>query len=291
MINEATTAVAAFENGEIDFQQSLPPADMDRIKALPTYHQTPSAGVYYYGFNTKHAPLDKLEVRQALALAIDRQAIIDNVTKGGQLPATSFIPKGTPGWDSYQYGTILKPTADVAAAKDLLAKAGYPDGQGLPEIVILYNTNQGHQAIATAIQAQWQAIGVKSTLKNMEWKQFNAFLKDNLDQVMVYRMGWIADFNDAYNYFDLMRSTSGNNHTNWGDPTFDADLPKSLQAPDDASRWAIYKEMNQILGDQMPLAPIYWYTNQYLLKDYVKGFEINPMAMTTYLAPVYIAQH
>ena len=94
MINEATTGVAAFENGEIDIQADLPVADMDRLKTLPEYQVFPMLGVYYMGFNVEAKPLDNVDVRKALSLAIDRQSIVDNVTKAGQVPATGFIPEG-----------------------------------------------------------------------------------------------------------------------------------------------------------------------------------------------------
>ena len=94
MINEDTTGVAAFENGEIDIQSDLPIADMDRLKALPEYNVFPDLGVYYLGFNVSQSRWTTSDVRKALALAIDRQSIVDNVTKAGQIPASGFTPRG-----------------------------------------------------------------------------------------------------------------------------------------------------------------------------------------------------
>ncbi|GAB4255212.1 MAG: oligopeptide ABC transporter substrate-binding protein OppA [Thermoleophilia bacterium] len=292
MIQEATTGVAAFENGEIDVQEELPVADMDRLKKLPQYKLFPLLGIYYYGFNTKHAPLDKPEVRKALALAIDRQSIVDNVTKAGQVPATGFVPEGMPGFDTINaQATLIKPTADVEAAKKLLADAGYPDGKGLPEIVIYYNTSEGHQAIATAIQEQWKAIGVNATLKNMEWKQYLDFVQNNED-VMVYRMGWVADFGDAFNFLDVLRGGGGNNYTRWSNADFDKGLNDALNAASDADRYGIYANMEKILSvDEMPVAPIYWYTNPELVADYVQGYEPNPLGELTNLWTVKILKH
>lgn len=290
MINEATTGVAAFENGEIDIQEDLPVADMDRLKKLPEYKQFPMLGIYYYGLNVKHPPLDNVKVRQALALAVDRQALIDNILKADQLPALSFTPKGMPGWEVYKKDSFLKPTADIEAAKKLLAEAGYPDGNGLPEIVIYYNTSEGHQAIATAIQEQWKKIGVKATLKNMEWKQYLDFVQNN-DEVMVYRMGWVADFADAYNFLDVLRGGGGNNFTRWANAEFDKGLADALQAADDNARYEIYSKMEQILQDEMPVIPIYWYTNPDLVKTYVVGYEPNPLGELTNFWTVKILKH
>lgn len=276
MINEETTGVAAFENGEIDIQMQLPVADMERLKALPQYNLFPTLGVYYYGFNTTHAPLDDVRVRKALSLAIDRQSIIDNITQADQLPATGFVPAGMPGFDTIKQAYI-QPTADVEGAKALLAEAGFVDAAGLPEIVIYYNTSEGHAAIATDIQAQWKAIGINATLKNMEWAQYLDFVQNN-DDVMVYRMGWLADFGDAFNFLDVLRGGGGNNYTRWVNADFDKGLADALQATSDEDRWAVYANMEKIVSvDEMPVAPIYWYTNPELVAEYVDGYKPNPL--------------
>ncbi|MCZ7662170.1 MAG: peptide ABC transporter substrate-binding protein [Thermoleophilia bacterium] len=292
MIQEETTGVAAFENGEIDIQEDIPVADIDRLKQLPQYKQFPLLGIYYYGYNVKHAPLDKPEVRKALSLGIDRESIVNNVTKAGQVAATGFVPEGMPGFDVINaQATLIKPTADLEAAKQLLADAGYPDGAGLPEIVIYYNTSEGHQAIATAIQEQWKALGVNATLKNMEWKQYLDFVQNN-DDVMVYRMGWVADFADAFNFLDVLRGGGGNNYTRWANADFDKGLNDSLNAASDEDGWAIYASMEKAISvDEMPVAPIYWYTNPELVADYVEGYEPNPLGELTNFWTVKILKH
>ncbi len=125
MIKEPTTGVAAFEKGELDIQGYLPVEDMDRLKTLPEYHVFPSLATVYLGFNVESKPLDNVDVRKALSLAIDRQSIVDNVTKSGEVPATGFVPKGMPGFDLIKKDYI-KPTAQVDEAKALLAEGRLP---------------------------------------------------------------------------------------------------------------------------------------------------------------------
>jgi oligopeptide transport system substrate-binding protein len=288
MILAETTGVAAFENGEIDVQETLPVADIDRLKTLPEYTVFPYLGTYYMGFNIKNPALAKVEVRKALGMAIDRQALIDNILKMGQKPATGWAPEGLPGFETWHKDN-WPATADVAQAKQLLAAAGYPDGAGLPEIVMYYNTSESHKAVFEAIQEQWKAIGVKSTLKNMEWKQYMAFLPKD-PSVMAFRMGWIADYVDAENFFVQLTTDSGNNYTRWSNKTYDKLETTSLDATTDADRYKAYADQEKILFDDVPVAPIYWYTNPQLVKKYVQGYHPNSMSFTN-LETVKILKH
>ncbi|GAB4254154.1 MAG: oligopeptide ABC transporter substrate-binding protein OppA [Thermoleophilia bacterium] len=287
MIEESTTAVAAWENGELDIVRDLPVADMDRLKAMPEYTSYPLLGIYYYGFNVEHSPLDDVNVRKALALAIDRQTIVENVTKQGQIPATSFTPEGMPGFETY-VKNFLQPTADVEQAKALLEEAGYADGF---DITIFYNTSESHQAIATAIQSMWQEIGVNASLQNMEWKQYLDFVQND-PETQVYRMGWVADFNDAYNFLDILRGGGGNNYTRWASDEYDELLDAALQAETDEERFEIYSQMEEIISvEEMPVAPIYWYTNPDLVRDYVQGWQPNALGELTNFEGVQILAH
>jgi len=222
-----------------------------------------AAGVYYYGFNVTKPPLDNVKVRQALALAIDRQTICDLVGQdAGQesafLPATGIVPPGMPGFESIKQD-YLKPTVQVVQAEALLVDAGYPGGQGLPEIVISYNTSGTHEAVATAVKAQWEAIGVTVSLRSMEWLDYLDYLQSS-DDVMVFRMGWLPDYGDAYSFLDIFRGGGPNNYTRWADPAYDKGLDDSLAEMSDEERWAVYAALEKMLSaDEMPIAPIYWY--------------------------------
>ncbi len=214
-------------------------------------------GVEFYGFNVNHPPLDQVEVRQALALAIDRQAIVDSLDRTDALPATGLVPPGMPGFDIINQD-FLKSTAQVEQAKTLLADAGYANGAGLPEIVISHNTSEAHAAIASAIKEQWAAIGVNSTIVEIEWDEYLDFLASG--NVMVYRLGWNPDFGDAYNVLEIFRGGGDNNFTQWANAAYDQGLVDSLLPMSDAERWAAYGALEKILTvDEMPVMPIYWY--------------------------------
>ncbi len=289
MIQEATTGVAAFENGEVDVQRDIPVADVDRLKDLPEYETFPLLGIYYYGFNVENEALSDVNVRKALSLAIDRTTIVENVSKQGQTPATSFTPEGMPGFETFSgIETDVQTTADVEMAQQLLTDAGFGEGGEPLDVTIYYNTDEGHQAIATAIQSMWQQVGVNAELQNMEWKQYLDFVQNN-PEVQAYRMGWVADFNDAYNFLDVLRGGGGNNYTRWSNDQYNELLSSALEAGDDQARYDAYREMEQLIADEVPVAPIYWYTDPDLVKPNVQGWHPNALGSTTNFEEISIS--
>ena len=290
MIGETTTGVAAFDSGEMDVQQALPTVDMSRLKRLPEYKVYPELGVAYYGFNTATPPLDDPRVRKALALAIDRQALVDCVMQGDQRPATGLVPAGVKGFSLIRTD-FLKPTADRDGALKLLADAGFPNGRGLPEIVISHPSTEGQRAVATAVQEQWRQIGATVRLQSMEWKQYLDYVQ-NSDQVMVYAMLWTADYSDPYTFLDSLRGGGGNNYTRWADPTFDQALDDALTLSSEEERYRLYGLMERLVSvDEMPVAPLFWSTNPELVKSYVAGYEPNPLGQLLNLWEVRILKH
>ncbi len=219
MITDGTTAVQAFEAGEIDVvYQGLPPDEIARLKETPEYEQYPGLGTYYYGFNVKN--ITDVKQRRAMSLAIDRQSIIDNIAQGDQLPTTGMTPQGMPGFDVINPESPWQPeTADMEQAKQLMSEVANPK----KNITLYINDSPGHREIAVAIQAAWKELGITSTIKQQEFQQYLEFLgpPPNSD-VDVYRLGWIGDFVDAINFLDLWTCKSGNNNTNFCDKEYDA---------------------------------------------------------------------
>jgi oligopeptide transport system substrate-binding protein len=277
IIVDGTTRVQAFEAGEVDLLDGggLPPADMPRLKELPEYEKYPALGTYYYGFNLKNIPDENQ--RRAMAFAIDRQSIIDNVAQADQIPATGMVPKGIPGFEVIEQH-FLPTTADLEKAKEFMAKAENPK----KTITLFYNDSPGHKEIAVAVQAMWKELGIDTTIKSQEFAQFLEFLGPPPNNAVdAYRLGWIADYGDPMNFLELWTSQSGNNNSNFADPAYDRLIEKARNTPNDQQRYELYRQAEAMLtGPQgaLPIAPIYWYTYTNLERESVKDtFHINPL--------------
>ena len=213
LTDSASTELAMFENNQIDMGSNPPVAEFPRLLKEGKLKIYPYLGTYFYCFNVAKPPLDNVKVRRALVLAIDRDAIIKNITKGEQQVALAWVPYGLPdakaGDDFRRTGGDYFQDHDIAAAKRLLTEAGYPDGAGLPPITLIYNTSEGHKAIAEAIQEMWKKnLGVNITLTNQEWKVFLSTRSKGDYQVA--RHGWIGDYADPMTFIDLFESGGGN---------------------------------------------------------------------------------
>ncbi len=298
IINEESTHMALYENNEIDAMISPPGwgpplPDMDRIKADPQLSQelliAPQLCTYYYGFINTRPPFDNPLVRKAFAAAIDRQSLIDNVLKGEQRPAHSFAPPGIFGnvADNMEIGSFLIESnyADqVAQAREWLAEAGYPEGEGL-EATLGHNTSEAHAQIAQAIQAMWQEAFPKATIniENQEWAVYLDTLKpDSPDEEKpdIYRMGWCADYPDANNWLnDVFNSKSGSNYAKYSNSEYDALVQEAAFEPDPAKRAELYEQAEDIfISQDTGIIPIYYYTYVRLYKPWVTEHPISPVS-------------
>jgi len=289
IIQEASTAMAMYENNEVDMM-SDPPGwgpplpDMDRIKADADLSANlliaPRLCTYYYGFVNSKPPFDDVNVRKAFAMAIDRQSLIDNVTKGDQLPAHSFAPPGIFGnvADDMSIGSFMVEASyadQVAEAQEILAEAGYPEGEGL-DLLLMHNTSEAHAQIAQAVQAMWQEAFPKAniTIENQEWAVYlKTLLPESPDEEKpnIYRLGWCADYPDSNNWLnEVFNSKSGQNYAKFFNDEFDALVEEAAFEPDPAKRQELYKQAETLFIDEnVAIAPIYYYTYVRLYKPWV----------------------
>lgn len=274
-IDDQQAEERAFRSGKVHLTNT-PSMDIEKVvayrnKKSPALRIVPTYSSYYYEINTSRKGLDDPRVRKAIAFAIDRELIVNNVTKAGEVPAYSVIAPNPGGYEPTQYFDYAP-----EKAKQLLAEAGYPNGQGFPGFTILYNTHDNHRKVALAIQQMLNnVLNINVQIENKEWKVYMA-ARDNREHD-VARAGWLADFVDPINFFDVFRSYSGNNHTNWGSPYYDDLILKAESATSEAQRAAFFEAANKILFDEMPVIPIYYYSDVNLVSPMVKNWHDNVM--------------
>jgi len=226
-------------------------------------------GVYYYLINTEREALKDPRVRKALAYSIDRGALTEHVLKAGQQPAHHFTPPNTGG-----YTAEVRLPYDPELARELLAEAGYPGGEGFPEFELLFNTSESHRTVAVAIQQMWkEELGIDVGLYNQEWKVYLATRKAR--DFDIARAAWIGDYADPNTFLSLMTGDNGNNHSNWGDPDFDALIAQAAAEQNPEARFALFQKAEAILIDEMPVLPIYFYVRSTLIDASVRGWHPN----------------
>ncbi len=278
MIVDQATMLTGYESGQIHIIDDMPSAEIPRLLAEdPTFMILPQDGTYYYSFNTKVKPLDDIRVRKALSLSIDRQAIVDTVTKGGQIPAHSMIPGNHLDANgdvfnqvSGNYG-IAYDLSKIEEAKALLAEAGYPNGEGFPTLEVMYNTNEGHKNIAEAVQEMWkQNLGIDVTLANQEWAVFQDTRKQANFQIC--RAGWIGDYSDPMTYLGMFLPGAVYNYPQWDSEEYGQLLEDSKTAAGQ-ERFDMLYAADKLLSEAYANMPIYYYTNPVMVSDHVGGWE------------------
>ena len=268
-----------FRNNELDITYEVP---SDQVKFIEEnmkdeYEAKPYLGTYYYVVNLTREPLGKQkDLREALALAIDREAIADKVTQGSFLPGYSWVPPGVPDYPSHFLGFKDMPQKDrVAKAKELMAKAGYGPDKPL-KLEILYNTSENHKKIAIAIQNMWKQIGVDATLNNQEWQVY-LDTRDN-KQYDVARAAWIADYVDPVTFLDLFLSDAGvRNDAGYNNAEFDKLVKDSFGITDPKQRMETLAKAEQIFLDDLPLIPILYYKTKHMVSKRVQGWAYNSL--------------
>jgi oligopeptide transport system substrate-binding protein len=279
IIVDGTTRVQAFDAGEVDALDGagLPPDEIGRLKETPEYELYPALGIEYYGFNLKNIP--DIHQRRALSLAINRREIIDQIAQADQIPATGMSPQGISGFDVINPNSPWTPeNGDLEQAQAELDQASSPK----TDITLFFNDAPPHKDIATAVQAQWDQLGISATLKQQEWAQYLEFLGPPPNSAVdVYRLGWIWDFPDAINGLELWTCDSGNNNTNYCDKAFDDLVAEAKATEDEAARTELYGQLEDMLFGEdgaLPITPIYWYTYPNLEKESIKDtFFISPL--------------
>lgn len=269
---------AAFRSGQLHVTERVPVPRLDyyRREAPELLRIAAYSGVYFFNFNVNRAPFTDKRVRQALAMAVDREAIVTNVTRAGEKPAYHFTIEGLSG-----YTSEARTRLDFAAARQLLAEAGFPDGRNFPPITLLYNTAEHHRVIAEILQQTWKVeLGIDVRLENQEWRVYLANMDSGAFQLA--RAGLIMEPFDPSLFLKVFTRTSGFNRTGWSDPEYDRLYEQVVTTVDETRRLELMQRMEHILTDAMPILPMYYYTRPYLRDPRVQGWAENLMGQAPF---------
>ncbi|GAA4440472.1 peptide ABC transporter substrate-binding protein [Bremerella cremea] len=283
-VQSDTTQLNMFMSGQMEWATVVPNSVLDQLRERDVDKKedperkeerddlliAPMLSTYFYRVNTKRPPLDDPRVRQALNLAINKQEIVDHVTRGGQIPAGSLVPPGITGYE----GPVTQ-SYNPERARELLAEAGFgPGGKKMRPIQILYNTSEGHKSIAEVIQQQWKKnLHIDVQLRNVEWGVYLTTQREM--DYDVCRAGWIGDYPDPNTFLDMFITDGENNETGWSNPEYDKLIEEARSEPDPEKRMKIMQDAEQLLVDQMPILPVYFYVSINMVRPYVKNFYPN----------------
>ncbi|MSU67338.1 MAG: peptide ABC transporter substrate-binding protein [Opitutaceae bacterium] len=267
-----------FRAGQLHVSYSVPPSKIAsyRQQSPDRLRLDPLLGVTYINFNTTKPPLNNPSVRRALAFALERAAISQRVFSGARAPAHTLVPPNCNGYT----GPAGQPD-DFAAARTLLAEAGFPGGKGLPVMSIQVLNDDKLPRTAEAIQAMWlRELGVKVTIDPFEQKTWIQNQQTLTHTIAL--MGWTADFPDPITFLDVFKSGGGNNWTGWKSKDYDALLEQAAGTADPAARFALLQKAETLLLAEAPIAPLVFGARTYTIHPAVKNWEPAPLGIHRY---------
>lgn len=273
------TAYRAFQAGELDFA-AIPLGQVaDTIaeygESEDGFTSTPGAQVlvgtelstYYLIPNLENEFLAQLPVRHAISLAIDRQKIVDTLFEGYREPANSIMPLSI---DNNEQNIWTYCAYDPEQAKQILADAGI-DPASITGITLDYNGDGGHEDIMSSIQADLAEIGIQVTQNTLEWAAYLQSLTDG--QYGLARLGWTADYPTMDNFlYPNFQSAADNNFNNYSNPAVDEGLLAARQITDEEERKAKYRELCAMIGEDLPVIPIMFYSHNYIASERMTSF-------------------
>ena len=283
LVPDENAEFTRFRAGDLDVTNNVPEQRFEELSRDPgsgLQHRAALA-TFYFSFNTDQGPLSrKRALREALSLAIDREAITNSITRAGQVPAYALVPEGVWNYTPASYGWRGSDVSTrLAKARSLYTAAGYTAAKPL-HLRMLYNENDLIQKICVAIASIWkQELGVETELVQME---FRAYLAARADPAQwdVVRVGWSADYNDASSFLDTMTDGSPQNFGRWSNPQFARLLGDAAVEADTAKRRLLLQQAEQLMLDDYPLLPVYFYVTRRLVQPRISAPPINPMNRT-----------
>lgn len=289
IIEDQNTAWQKYEGGEYHILVDVPTSVVAQLKAEnnPELNIGFQVGTYYYNVNPDIKPFNNVKVRKALSMAMDREVITENITQGGQIPAYGVVPPGLEDESGNDFrevqGNLFEYNPEEA--KKLFEEGLKEEGMTVEDFnnqnfVLLFNTSESHKKIAQAVQEMWRTnLGVEIGLENVEFQV--KLDREKAGDYHISRAGWIGDFMDPMTFLDLWWSQSEFNDVKYNNPEYDELIEKAKSTNDQEVRMQAMKEAEKILMEDMPVIPVYFYTQPYTVKPNVTGIVKVPVRYPT----------
>jgi oligopeptide transport system substrate-binding protein len=275
--SSASTEELAFRAGQLHITYSVPASRVDRYIAEnnPNLRIAPHFSNYCYYLNTARPPLNNPTVRQALALALDRQSLIGTIIKRDQQPAYTFTPHVP------DYNVAYHMTENVELARELLAKAGFPDGENFPALELLFNNSDVNRPIAEAIQQRFKKVlNIDIVLVNQEWKVFLHNLHNHNFDIARYSI--MGDYYDPSAFVDTLTSNSPHNYAQWKSAEYDRLIEQAQNTLNQQQRFDLMAQAESLMLQQAPALPIYFRNTGYLIHPNVENWFSNYLNLHPY---------
>ena len=273
-------ALQRMRAGELDVQVRLPVQEIDWIKAnMPgTRDPVPLLSVEYLEVNHTRKPFDDIRVREAINLALNREAIAQRIRRIGDLPAYNLVPPGTanfPGGNAFAFRALSYPLR-IERARALMRGAGFDEHKRANITYMIRSTAPGNQrAVAAAIQQMLAQVYINATILPIDFQVFLAETHNhNFDMAQT---AWNADFNDAATFLELLLTGGGNNDSLYSNPAFDAVVAAAQNDGDLASRGKKLAAAEAIILKDQAIMPLFFWSDENLVWPYVKGWKANAM--------------
>ena len=281
-VSDPVVELTRFRAGELDVTYTLPPGEVARQRAAGAkgLHVSPQLGVYYYGLAVDRPPFDAgPAVRRALAMAIDRRILAERVLGDGELPAFGWVPPGVDGYEPARFEWADWPAEQrLAEARRLYHEAGYSAERPL-SIELRFNKSPLHDRLAIAVSAMWkEALGVETRLAAEEFR----VLRHSIDarNVQAFRGSWVADYNDAHSFLQVLEGGFGINLPRYASADYDALLARAKATADPAERAVLLAQAERVMITDAPLIPLFFYVSKHLVAERVEGWYDNVMNVT-----------
>lgn len=275
-VTEPITELNMYRAGELDITFAVPGSHLQQLRESHPgeLKVSPYLALYYLAFDLSEAPFDDTALRQALSMAIDREALV-RVIGRGERPAYGLVPDGVDNYEPARVGWMLLPVDErVANARELYAAAGYSDDRPL-QVTLLYDAGDFHETIALAVSEMWRRnLGIDVRLDKREWKYFLS-TRNHRDEWEVMRFAWTADFDHPASFADIFRSGSPQNLPGYASEAYDGLLARAEAARDPEEQMRLYAAAEARMLADAPIAPLYFYVSKHLVAPSISGFESN----------------